>query len=64
MFISGDDELPAIMTFEEAREYLYIGRNTLLKLLHNKELKGFKVGNKWRIRKEDIIAYTKKDYWD
>ena len=30
-----ENELPAILTFAEAVEYLYIGRNTLLKLLHN-----------------------------
>lgn len=63
MFLSEND-LPAVLTFEEARDFLYIGRNTLLNLLHNKELKGFKVGNQWRIRKEDVVAFTKKDYWD
>ena len=46
-----ENELPAILTFAEAVEYLYIGRNTLLKLLHNGTIKGFKVGNRWRIKK-------------
>ncbi|MBQ8301135.1 MAG: helix-turn-helix domain-containing protein [Clostridia bacterium] len=63
MFFNEDD-LPAILTFAEAREYLYISRNTLLNLLHNKDLNGFKVGNQWRIRKEDLIEFTKKDRWD
>lgn len=53
-----DEELPAIMTFEEAREYLFIGRNTLLDLLHSGELKGKKIGNKWRIKKENLIAFA------
>ena len=57
-----DEELPAVMTFEEAREYLFIGRNTLLDLLHSGELKGKKIGNKWRIRKEDLIEYTMNGY--
>ena len=42
-----ENELPAILTFSETVEYLYIGRNTLLKLLHNGTIKGFKVGNRW-----------------
>ena len=46
-----DEELPEVMTFEEAREYLFTGRNTLLKLLHNGDIKGIKIGNKWRIKK-------------
>lgn len=50
-----ENELPAILTFAEAVEYLYIGRNTLLKLLHNGTIKGFKVGNRWRIKKEDLL---------
>lgn len=47
-----ENELPAILAFSEAVEYLYIGRNTLLKLLHNGTIKGFKVGNRWRIKKK------------
>ena len=46
-----ENELPAILTFSETVEYLYIGRNTLLKLLHNGTIKGFKVGNRWRIKR-------------
>lgn len=57
-----ENELPPIMTFEETREYLFIGRNTLLNLLHAGILKGFKVGNRWRVRKEDLIEFTRQDY--
>ena len=49
-----ENELPAILTFAEAVEYLYIGRNTLLKLLH-------KVGNRWRIKKEDLLEFMNTD---
>ena len=62
MFFS-DDDLPAILTFSEMREYLFISRNTLLNLLHSKALKGFKVGNQWRIKKEDLIEFTKNENW-
>lgn len=57
-----DKELPAVMTFDEAREYLFIGRNLLLGLLHSGELKGIKIGNKWRIHKENLIDYAKNSY--
>ena len=56
-----ENELPAILTFAEAVEYLYIGRNTLLKLLHNGTIKGFKVGNRWRIKKEDLLEFMNTD---
>ena len=56
-----ENELPAILTFAEAEEYLYIGRNTLLKLLHNGTIKGFKVGNRWRIKKEDLLEFMNTD---
>ncbi len=57
-----DEELPAVMTFEEAREYLFIGRNTLLDLLHSGELRGKKIGNKWRIKKENLIEFASESY--
>ena len=56
-----ENELPAILTFSETVEYLYIGRNTLLKLLHNGNIKGFKVGNRWRIKKEDLLEFMNTD---
>lgn len=57
-----DEELPVVMTFEEVREYLFIGRNTLLDLLHSGDLKGKKIGNKWRIKKENLIDFVSKGY--
>ena len=61
--LMSDEEMPSVLTFEEAREYLYVSRNTLLNLLHSKTLKGFKVGNRWRIRKDDLFEFTKKEWW-
>ena len=58
---STDEELPEILTFEEAREYLFTGRNTLLMLLQSGEIKAKKIGNKWRIRKEELIDYTMRE---
>ena len=49
-----NQQLPALLTFAEAMEYLFISKNTLLKMLHNGTIKGFKVGKQWRIKKEDF----------
>lgn len=57
-----DEELPTVATFEEAREYLFVGRNTLLDLLHSGKLMGKKIGNKWRIKKENLIAFASEGY--
>ena len=53
-----NQQLPALLTFAEAMEYLFISKNTLLKMLHNGTIKGFKVGKQWRIKKEDLIEYS------
>lgn len=36
--------LPDILTFDEARSALRIGKNTLLELLWNEEIDTFKIG--------------------
>ena len=62
MYIN-DSELPAVLTFAETKDYLYIGRNTLLNLLHSRALKGFRAGKQWRIKKEDLLDFTEKSDW-
>ena len=46
-----------ILTIDDAMDHLMIGRNTLYKLLQSGELKGFLVGNKWRIPMKSIKEY-------
>ena len=53
-----NQQLPALLTFAEAMEYLFISKNTLLKMLHNGTIKGFKVCKQWRIKKEDLIEFS------
>ena len=53
-----NQQLPALLTFAEAMEYLFISKNTLLKMLHNGTIKGFKVGKQWRIKEEDLIEFS------
>lgn len=46
-----------LYTFNEVKDYLQIGKNTLLDLLHTKEIDGFKVAGKWRVASVDLIKY-------
>jgi len=53
------ENLPDILTFEEARSALRIGKNTLLELLWNQELDGFKIGRCWKIPRKALIEYIR-----
>jgi len=51
------DELHEILTVEEICEILYIGRNTVYELLQSGEMKGFRIGRRWKIPREAISEY-------
>ena len=51
--------IPAIMTFNECRELLKVGKNTMLELIHSGQIDAFKIGNRWKITKEAVIEYLK-----
>ena len=51
--------IPEIMTFNECKEILKIGKNTLLDLIHNGELDAFKVGNRWKITRESVEEFVR-----
>ena len=53
-----------VLTVEETMEILLIGRNKIYELLRNRELQGFKLGNKWRIPRaylSDFIIMKSKN---
>lgn len=50
-------EIPAIMTFSEARAVLKIGRNKMLYLIHSGELAAFRIGNRYRITRANLLEY-------
>lgn len=54
------DEYPAILNFKQVREILQIGKSSLLNLLNSGEIPGFKVGNLWRVCKEDLLLYIRQ----
>lgn len=46
------------LTPREVMDLLYIGKNTLYKLLGSGELKGFRIGRQWRVAKYELKKYT------
>jgi excisionase family DNA binding protein len=46
-----------IMTISQAENYLQVCEKTICRLIDRKELTVSKVGNAWRIKKEDIEKY-------
>ena len=53
------EQIPEILTLRECCELLKVGKNTMLKLLHSKEIEGFRIGNRWKIPKESIIEFIR-----
>ena len=46
------EQYPDLLSFDQCREILQIGKNSLLDLLHSQELEGMKIKNRWRIPKD------------
>ena len=51
--------IPEIMMFKECREFLKVGKNTLLDLIHNREIEAFKIGNRWKIPRESVEEFIR-----
>jgi excisionase family DNA binding protein len=53
--------LDPFLTVEQLAKYLNINKFTVYRLLAQKQLPGFKVGNQWRFKKETIEAWLMKN---
>lgn len=49
-----------LLTFEEARRFLRLHRGTLYKLIRKGDLPAFRVGKQWRIDKDELIDWLRK----
>ena len=56
------DNTPDILPFNECREVLKIGKNSLLDLLHNNYIEGFRIGNRWKIPRDALLEYIEHRY--
>jgi excisionase family DNA binding protein len=48
---------PAVLTLEECRQILRISRGTLTRLIKDKQLKAFRVGDRWRVKRDDLLKF-------
>ena len=49
--------IPPIMTFNEVKTILRIGKNSLLYLIHSGELEAVKIAGRWKVTREALIEY-------
>jgi len=54
------DDSSGLMTPPELSAYLGIGRNLAYKLLNDGVIKGFKIGNQWKVSKQAVDLYIAK----
>ena len=53
------ENIPEVMTLKECQEILKIGKNTMLELLHTRQIEGFKIGSRWKIPKESVVEFLR-----
>lgn len=51
------ENYPYLLDFKQVQKILRIGRNQLLFRLQSGEIPAFKVGRKWRVRKNELLRY-------
>ena len=54
------DDSAVLMTPPELAAYLGIGRNRAYQLLNDGIIKGFKIGNQWKVSKQAVDFYIAK----
>ena len=57
-YVTNWDEIPVIIDPPYVAHLLGCSRENVRKMCQSGKLKAFKVGDMWRIRKDDLIAYT------
>ncbi len=51
-----------VLTIEDVAEILRVSTSTVRKLIDAGDLKAFKVGGQWRIRRSDLDRYIEKQF--
>lgn len=53
------ENIPEVMTVKECQQLLKVGKNTMLELLHTNQIEGFKIGSRWKIKKESVVEFLR-----
>lgn len=51
-----------VLTVDEVAAELRVSPQTVRKLIDNGELKAFRVGGQWRIKRKDLDRYIEQNY--
>lgn len=51
------ENIPEVMTLKECQQLLKVGKNTMLELLHTRQIEGFKIGSRWKVKKESLVEF-------
>jgi excisionase family DNA binding protein len=54
------DRVKEVMTLREASQYLGISPDTLYKYLSEKSIPAFKLGNRWRFKKDSLDRWMER----
>ena len=57
------ENMPEILDLKQCQKELRLGRNSMLELLRNGDIKAFKLKGSWKIPKTSLIEYVKRFYW-
>ena len=49
-----------VLTLKDLQELLHIGKNTALKLVQSGDIEAFRVGNRWRVMRQSVMKYIKR----
>ncbi|HQM01997.1 MAG TPA: helix-turn-helix domain-containing protein [Ruminococcus flavefaciens] len=49
-----------LITIDELMEILKIGKNTAYRMLEDKEIEAFRIGNKWKIPRSSVYKYIQE----
>lgn len=52
------NDVEPYLTPQEVMNLLFIGKNTVYKLLKSGEIKGFRVGRQWRIARDSLKVFS------
>lgn len=55
------DETSILMTPPELASYLGIGRNLAYRLLNEGKIKGFKIGNQWKVSRQAVDLWVARN---
>ena len=54
------DKYPDVLTLRECQKILQVSRGTMLRLLHEGEIPAFRIGNRWRIQRKEMLEFIER----